>query len=60
MSDARRADFQRREDFREIIGRRLTFDIGTEGENDFRGILFANPLQKRLDAQLRWADMVER
>ncbi len=60
MGDAGHADFQRREDFREVVRRRLAFDIGTEGENDFRGILFAYPFKKGLDSQLGRADVVER
>ena len=60
MGDTGRTDVQRREDFREVVRRRLAFDIGTEGENDFRGILFADSFKEGLDSQLGRANVVER
>lgn len=60
VCDAGGGDVQGGEDFCEVICRCLAFDIGAEGQYDFRRIFFANPLQKGLDAELRGADVVQR
>ena len=60
MRDAGEGNAKRREDFGEVVRRRLAFDIGAERENHLGRAIFFDPPEKRIDAELLGTDVVER
>lgn len=59
VGDAGDWNSERLEDLDEVVRGGLAFDIGTEGEDEFGGVLRADALDEGGDAELGGADVVE-
>ena len=57
---AGKGNSRRHKKFCQIIGGRFPFNIGAEGEDHFGGPVFFNPAEKRLNAELLGAYVIER
>ena len=60
MGDPCDGDAEGSEDIGEVVSGGLAFDIGAERKDDFTGVFLADALDKRIDAELGGADMIER
>jgi hypothetical protein len=59
MGDAGEGNSKRGDDFGQVVRRGLPFDIGTECKDHFGRAVFFNSAEKRFDAELVGADVVE-
>jgi hypothetical protein len=59
MRDACDRNSQRSEDLGKIIGGSFTFNVGAQGENDFRDRLVPDPREQGTDAELLGANVIQ-
>jgi hypothetical protein len=60
VSDSGECDWEWLEQFHEVIGGRLAFHVGGEGQNNLGKFLFLDPLEEFLYPEIVGADVIKR